>query len=570
MNDFPDAVLAYAVVCCLRRGADDDSRTSPVCASRKRIASPHSRSELRKLARRRPRRDHDWLRIEPAPHPRGRDRHLRRPPHGHVLRARGPPGARGGDPRDPGCVSKTWPRLLRRLRRSSDAPPRRSSATPLEASTSRSERSKPVPSSPLSVRHGDRQLHEGSRSALTRCKRENPSCQRSKRPFFRRERDVDRTPGTASENPLARTPRDAYADPTPVARTPRREAARRLPRQTRRIDMNAYLRSSSARSFGFRREPRRPVPRIRSTSSARHDTLFDQTFRGVFPPVNLEEGDVGLRPDRRSSPASTPEQTSTCRSRAPRSPSRVNARVEYAAGDGTSRSTGASDQTGQLPARFRAAGRDRRRRGARAVHKHGVLTPGRCPNRPRSSPRQIAIETRLLEAPDRTRRIPTHDANPGGNGHDGFEAREIEAREKACVATEDTRPGLVFRPDIDILEHRRRLRRCSRTCPARPGRTSVDVRLDKGVLTLDATSTVDGDRGRPDALPLRRVPERRLPPRVPDLRGHRRCERITARMRDGVLELRLPKSRREADRAGSRSRPPDGNSVHVSTHPRAR
>ena len=33
------------------------------------------------------------------------------------------------------------------------------------------------------------------------------------------------------------------------------------------------------------------------------------------------------------------------------------------------------------------------------------------------------------------------------------ETSEIQAREKAEVLTEDTRPGLLFKPDVDILEH---------------------------------------------------------------------------------------------------------------------
>ncbi len=115
--------------------------------------------------------------------------------------------------------------------------------------------------------------------------------------------------------------------------------------------------------------------------------------------------------------------------------------------------------------------------------------------------------------------------------------REIEAREKACVATEDTRPGLVFRPDIDILEHPDAFV----VLADMPGATeeTVDVRLDKGVLTLDATSTVDGDEDvRMRHREYRSGGYHREFRISEDIDG----ERITARMRDGVLELRLPKS----------------------------
>jgi HSP20 family molecular chaperone IbpA len=114
-------------------------------------------------------------------------------------------------------------------------------------------------------------------------------------------------------------------------------------------------------------------------------------------------------------------------------------------------------------------------------------------------------------------------------------SREIEAREKAEVLTEDTRPGRVFRPDVDILEHAD----AYVILADMPGASDedVDVRLDKGVLTLDA-----------------RVPgrdESRL--RYAEYRsgGYHREFRIsedidpdgvTAHMRNGVLELRLPKA----------------------------
>jgi HSP20 family molecular chaperone IbpA len=114
-------------------------------------------------------------------------------------------------------------------------------------------------------------------------------------------------------------------------------------------------------------------------------------------------------------------------------------------------------------------------------------------------------------------------------------SREIEAREKSEVLTEDTRPGRVFRPDVDILEHAD----AYVILADMPGASDedVDVRLDKGVLTLDA-----------------RIPSRdesRL--RYSEYRsgGYHREFRIsedidpagvTAHMRTGVLELRLPKA----------------------------
>ena len=113
---------------------------------------------------------------------------------------------------------------------------------------------------------------------------------------------------------------------------------------------------------------------------------------------------------------------------------------------------------------------------------------------------------------------------------------EIEAREKSEVATEDTRPGLVFRPDVDILEHAD----AYVILADMPGvnESDVDIQLDKGVLTLDA------------AVPQGEAAEI---PRYSEYQsgGYHREFRIsevidaaavTAKMQNGVLELRLPKT----------------------------
>lgn len=116
------------------------------------------------------------------------------------------------------------------------------------------------------------------------------------------------------------------------------------------------------------------------------------------------------------------------------------------------------------------------------------------------------------------------------------ETSEIQPREKAEVLTEDTRPGLLFKPDVDILEHPDAFVILADL----PGASeeSVDIQLEKGVLTLDARVA---------------EPSRDLEPRYAEYRegGYHREFRISddidaagvsAKMRDGVLELRLPKS----------------------------
>lgn len=115
--------------------------------------------------------------------------------------------------------------------------------------------------------------------------------------------------------------------------------------------------------------------------------------------------------------------------------------------------------------------------------------------------------------------------------------RELQTREKPLVESEGTRPGAVFRPDVDIVE----------TADAflvtadLPGVDDkhVDVRLEKGVLTIDAT--------------LASLPEQSWTPLHTEyqLGGYHRefrlseaidADRISGRMQDGVLELQLPKS----------------------------
>ena len=113
---------------------------------------------------------------------------------------------------------------------------------------------------------------------------------------------------------------------------------------------------------------------------------------------------------------------------------------------------------------------------------------------------------------------------------------EIEAREKAEVLTEDTRPGLVFRPDVDILEHAD----AYVILADMPGtrEDDVDVRLDQGVLTLDARPGAAEDAKRFRYAEYRSGGyhrEFRISDDI-DAAG------VSAKMCDGVLELRLPKS----------------------------
>lgn len=116
------------------------------------------------------------------------------------------------------------------------------------------------------------------------------------------------------------------------------------------------------------------------------------------------------------------------------------------------------------------------------------------------------------------------------------ESREIEAREKAELVTEDTRPGLVFRPDVDILERPDAFV----ILADMPGASeeSVDIHLEKGVLTLDARAEEETSENRV------RYAEYRSGGYHREFRISKDIDAtaVSARMENGVLELLLPKS----------------------------
>lgn len=116
------------------------------------------------------------------------------------------------------------------------------------------------------------------------------------------------------------------------------------------------------------------------------------------------------------------------------------------------------------------------------------------------------------------------------------ETTEIQAREKAEVLTEDTRPGLVFKPDVDILEHPD----AYVILADLPGANeeSVDIHLEKGVLTLDARVVAPARTERPRYAEYREGGYHREFRVAEDIDP----AGVSAAMRDGVLELRLPKS----------------------------
>jgi HSP20 family protein len=127
---------------------------------------------------------------------------------------------------------------------------------------------------------------------------------------------------------------------------------------------------------------------------------------------------------------------------------------------------------------------------------------------------------------------------------DRSDERELLARDKQELRTEGTRPGLVFQPDIDILERADGYLIYADL----PGvnESSVEVRLEKGILTLEGQ--------------LATLPEAGWRPLHSEYRFgsfHREFRisedidptGVSATMRNGVLELHLPKSAERRRRA---------------------
>lgn len=122
-------------------------------------------------------------------------------------------------------------------------------------------------------------------------------------------------------------------------------------------------------------------------------------------------------------------------------------------------------------------------------------------------------------------------------------SRELESREKQAVEREGTRAGRFFRPDVDILETADQYV----VTADMPGvdETHVHVRVQDGLLRLEATPAWEPEG---DWAPLHREYQ---------AGGYRRefalsegidTDQIQAAMRNGVLELRLPKERKHQPR----------------------
>lgn len=120
---------------------------------------------------------------------------------------------------------------------------------------------------------------------------------------------------------------------------------------------------------------------------------------------------------------------------------------------------------------------------------------------------------------------------------------EVQNVEKQATPHEGVRPGPAFRPDVDIVESSEEFVLWADL----PGvdERHVDVKLEEGVLSIDANLASQPDaRWRPVYAEYRfggYHREFRLTDAID-------AQKIRASMKDGVLELHLPKTDRHRPR----------------------
>jgi len=124
------------------------------------------------------------------------------------------------------------------------------------------------------------------------------------------------------------------------------------------------------------------------------------------------------------------------------------------------------------------------------------------------------------------------------------QSETLATKQKEELEGEGVRPGPVFRPDIDILETKEGFV----VYADLPGadESSVDVRIDKGMLTLDARLGT-----QPDETWNAIHSEYQWGSFHREFRVHDDIDvaGVSAKMQDGTLELRLPKTAEVQPRA---------------------
>ena len=118
------------------------------------------------------------------------------------------------------------------------------------------------------------------------------------------------------------------------------------------------------------------------------------------------------------------------------------------------------------------------------------------------------------------------------------ESKALQAKEKAEVTTpaEETRPGLVFTPAVDIFETEKEIALLADMPGVKAGDLNID--LHENVLTLDGEVNAPDGADEVDVIREYRTGKYRRQFTLSQMIDQ---SKIDAEMKDGVLRLRLPK-----------------------------
>ncbi len=134
-------------------------------------------------------------------------------------------------------------------------------------------------------------------------------------------------------------------------------------------------------------------------------------------------------------------------------------------------------------------------------------------------------------------------ANQSTTTHEGGATPELRGREKQAVEREATRVGPVFRADVDIVERADEYLVTADLPGVESG--NVQIRLEGGVLSIETTH---GFTPEPGWTPVYSEYANGNFYREFRLSDQFDVSRISAKMRDGVLELHLPKAEQHRPR----------------------
>ena len=118
------------------------------------------------------------------------------------------------------------------------------------------------------------------------------------------------------------------------------------------------------------------------------------------------------------------------------------------------------------------------------------------------------------------------------------ETKALQAKEKAELAgsMEQTKPGLIFAPDVDIFETEKEITLLADMPGVKSDNLSID--LHENVLTLDSEVQAPEETGEVDIMREYRIGKYYRQFNLSEVIDQGKIE---AEMKDGVLRLKLPK-----------------------------